>query len=172
VRARDAYARWAADTLGLPCFLYGPERSLPEIRRRAFSDLPPDLGPPTPHPTAGAVAVGARPVLVAYNLWLARADLDLARSIARRLRSPQVRALGLAVGDRVQVSMNLVEPLAVGPAQVYDRVAAQTAVARAELVGLVPRAVLDAVDPARWPELDLDPARTIEERLAARGWPL
>lgn len=172
VRARNAYAAWAAGALGLPCFLYGPERSLPEVRRRAFTDLAPDLGPPAPHPTAGAVAVGARPVLVAYNLWLADTDLDLARHIARRLRSPQVRALGLAVGDRVQVSMNLIDPLVVGPAHVYDRVAAETAVARAELVGLAPRAVLDAVDPARWPELDLDPVRTIEARLAARGWPI
>ena len=170
VRARDAFAAWAAETLALPCFLYGPERTLPEIRRRAFTELAPDLGPATPHPTAGAVAVGARPVLVAYNLWLEHADLDHARELARQLRCPAVRALGLAVGGRVQVSMNLLDPLAVGPAEVYDRVAAETTVARAELVGLVPRAVLDAVDPGRRDELDLDPDRTIEARLEARGW--
>src|SRR5690606_8929667 len=120
-------------------FVYGPERSLPEVRRRAFVDLAPDAGPPTPHPTAGAVAVGARPVLVAYNLWLAEPDLELARRLARELRSPEVRALGLAVGEEVQVSMNLVAPERVGPADVYDRVAGSTRIARAELVGLAPR---------------------------------
>ena len=66
----------------MPCFLYGPERSLPEVRRSAFSTLAPDAGPPRPHPTAGATAVGARPVLVAYNLWLA--DPDLERGPAHR----------------------------------------------------------------------------------------
>ena len=74
-----------------------PERSLPEVRRRAFVDLVPDSGPAQPHPTAGAVAVGARPLLVAYNLWLATPDLDLARGHRRvQLRGPAVRALGLA----------------------------------------------------------------------------
>ena len=59
-------------TLDLPCFLYGPERTLPDIRRHAFGSLAPDTGPITPHPTAGAAAVGARLLLVAYNLWIER----------------------------------------------------------------------------------------------------
>jgi glutamate formiminotransferase len=63
--ARDRFADWAATTLGLPCFLYGPERSLPDIRREAWRGLGPDRGPPQPHPTAGAACVGARGVLVA-----------------------------------------------------------------------------------------------------------
>ena len=70
VAARDRFAAWAGSALDLPCFLYGPERSLPDVRRQAWSSLVPDHGPPSPHPGAGAVAVGARPVLVAYNLWL------------------------------------------------------------------------------------------------------
>jgi glutamate formiminotransferase len=171
VAARDRYAAWAADELGLPCFLYGPERSLPDVRRGAFVAFGPDVGPDEPHPTAGAVAVGARPVLVAYNLWLAHPDLDLARRLARELRSDDVRALGLAVGDQVQVSMNLVAPGRVGPAAVYDQVAASTPIARAELVGLAPRTVIDAISPERWAQLDLDPDRTIEARAAARGHP-
>jgi hypothetical protein len=79
-----------------------------------------------------------------------------------------VRTLGLAVGDQVQVSMNLLDPASVGPAAVYDAVAAEATIARAELVGLVPTGVIDAIDPARWSELDLAADRTIEARLAAR----
>lgn len=168
VAARDRYASWAADTLDLPCFLYGPERTLPEVRRSAFSTLAPDRGPGTPHPTAGAVAVGARPLLVAYNLWLRRCDLDLARHLASEVRGPAVRALGLAVGDAVQVSMNLVDPGAVGPAQVYDAVAARAEIARAELVGLVPDDVVGATPQSRWTELGLGPEVTIGNRLRAR----
>jgi glutamate formiminotransferase/glutamate formiminotransferase/formiminotetrahydrofolate cyclodeaminase len=167
--ARDRFCTWAAEELAVPCFAYGPERTLPEVRRHAFRDLAPTTGPARPHPTAGAMAVGARPVLVAYNLWLVQTDLALARAVARDLRSPEVRALGLAVGDAVQVSMNLVDPTRVGPADVWDAVAATTGIARAELVGLVPRAVLERTPPERWAQLDLAPERTIEARLAAAG---
>jgi len=167
--AADRFARWAAAELDVPCFRYGSGRSLPAVRRGAFTDFGPDWGPSVPHPSAGAIAVGARPVLVAYNLWLTGADLDAARAIARDLRGPAVRALGLAVGDEVQVSMNLIDPMALGPAQVYDAVATRASVARAELVGLVPRAVLEATEVDRWPQLDLSEERTIEARLATRG---
>jgi len=170
VGARDDFARWMAEQLGVPCFLYGPERSLPEVRRRAFRDLAPDVGPTEPHPTAGATAVGARPVMVAYNLWLESADLATARRLAGEVRGPHVRALGLAVGDQVQVSMNLLAPSDVGPADVYDAVAARAPIARAELVGLVPRALLDRTPRARWDDLDLSEDRSIEARLEARGF--
>jgi glutamate formiminotransferase len=169
VSARDRFAAWIADTLGVPAFLYGPERSLPDVRRQAFAALAPVAGPPAPHPTAGAVAVGARPPLVAWNLWLAQPDLARAREVAAAVRGPDLRALGLAVGSRVQVSMNLIAPDRLGPAEAWDRVAALVDVAGAELVGLVPAAVLDRTDPGRWEQLDLGPDRTIEARLAARG---
>jgi hypothetical protein len=68
----------------------------------------------------------------------------------------------------VQVSMNLIDPTRVGPAEVWDRVAGQARIHRAELVGLVPAAVLAATPPGRWSELDLDEARTIEARVAGR----
>jgi glutamate formiminotransferase / 5-formyltetrahydrofolate cyclo-ligase len=168
VAARDEFAAWAAAELRLPCFLYGPERSLPEVRRDAFTALAPDTGPSRPHPSAGAVAVGARRLLVAYNLWLDGSDLATARRLAAAVRGDGVRALGLAVGDEVQVSMNLVDPTRVGPATVWDRVAAEVPIARAELVGLVPRAVLEAVPERRWAQLDLAADRTIEARLAGR----
>ena len=163
--ARDGFARWAALELALPCFVYGPERSLPDVRREAFTSLAPDHGPGTPHPTAGACAVGARPVLVAYNLWLAEGDGAAAATVARALRGPSVRALAFPVGAHGQVSLNLLDPLTYGPAQAYDDVAGRAEVARAEVVGLVPAAVLAAVPSGRWPQLDLDPSRTIEARL-------
>ncbi len=169
VAARDRFATWLGDTLAVPAFTYGPERTLPEVRRQAFTTLAPDHGPATPHERAGACAVGARLVLVAYNVWLEHPDLGRARAVAAAVRGPGLRALGLEVGDRVQVSMNLIDPTAVGPAEAHDRVAAAVAVAGAELVGLVPAAVLHAVDPTRWAELDLAPDRTIEARLAVRA---
>lgn len=171
--ARDAFADWLADEHGVPCFLYGPERTLPDVRRQAFHSLAPDRGPRVPHPTAGATAVGARPPLVAYNLWLDPPDVGLARAIASAVRGPSVRALGFAVGRRVQVSLNLIDPNMVGPAAAHDLVAGAARalgarVVGAELVGLLPTTVLHATDRARWAELDLGEERTIEARLAAR----
>lgn len=163
--ARDDFACWVAEELEVPVFLYGPERSLPQLRRDAWGLLSPDLGPGAPHPAAGSVAVGCRRLMVAYNLWMAEADLARAREVAAAVRSPAVRALAFLLGQEVQVSCNLVEPLVVGPAQVWDRVSALAPVARAELVGLVPEAVLAAVPEDRWPELDLSPGQTIEWRL-------
>ncbi len=169
VEARARFATWAGRRLGLPCFVYGPERSLPDVRRRAWRTLSPDAGPDQPHPTAGAVAVGARPVLVAYNIWLAEPDLPQAREIARALRGPVVRTLALPVGGAVQVSCNLIAPWSFGPEAAYDAVASRTDVARAELVGLAPAAVVARVPRHRWRELDLDPASTIEARLEQAG---
>lgn len=165
VAARDRFADWAADNLDLPCFCYGPEQSLPEVRRGAWRDLQPNRGPSHPHPTAGAAAVGARRVLVAYNLWLADPDLAAARRIAAEIRGPDLRTLGLALGPAVQVSCNLIAPWSLGPAAAYDAVAARAAIDHAELVGLVPRSILEGTPRQRWKQLDLDPSRTIEARL-------
>lgn len=167
--ARDRLAATVA-SWGVPVFLYGPERSLPDVRRHAFADLAPDLGPAQPHPTAGASCIGARSSLVAYNVWLAPpATVADARAVARAVRGPAVRALGLDIGGRPQVSCNLIDPSAVGPGAVVDAVAARAPVAGTELVGLVPAAVLEAIDPARWASLDLDPSKTIEARLREAG---
>jgi glutamate formiminotransferase / 5-formyltetrahydrofolate cyclo-ligase len=169
VAARDAFAAWAGDELGLPCFLYGTQRTLPDIRRLAFVHIAPDTGPRSPHPTAGACAVGARGPLVAYNLWLDGHDIATAKAIAAAVRSESVRALGLQVGDAVQVSCNLVNPSVFGPADIYDAVLRHAAVARAELVGLLGRDVLNAVPRERWAELDLGEDRTLEARLERAG---
>ena len=172
VGARDRFARWAGDQLGLPCFLFGslPDggfRTLPEVRRRAFVELAPDTGPPDPHPRAGAAAVGARGPLVAYNLWLDGGGSTVARALAAAVRGPAVRALGFELAGKAQVSTNLVRPEERGPEQVFDEVARLAAaygrgVRRAELVGLVPEAVLRAVPARRWSELDLSEAATVE----------
>jgi glutamate formiminotransferase len=159
VRARDEFAAWAERELDLPCYVYGPERSLPEIRRGVRDRV---------HPTAGACAVGAREVLVAYNLWLASDDVSMAIAIAKAVRSPSVRSIGLRVGEAVQVSCNLIAPAVFGPAEIYELVASRSDVMRAELVGLLPRDVLSAIPRDEWEALDLSEDRTIEARLEAR----
>lgn len=171
VELRDRFAQWAGRELGLPCFLYGPRpgggsRSLPELRRDAFAGLVPDFGPGAPHPTAGAVAVGAREAMVAYNLWLEGQDIGEARRLAGALRGPVVRALGFDLSGEAQLSFNLLDPLRTGPGEVYDRAVALGArIGRAELVGLVPAAVLDRIPSGRWARLGLDREATIEARL-------
>jgi glutamate formiminotransferase len=173
--------RRIAEEVGIPVYLYGaaargPERAaLPAVRGRGF-EAAPDLGGPGPHPTAGATAVGAREVLVAYNVDLAGADLDLARRIAGAVRErdgglPAVRAMGVALEGRglVQVSMNLLDYRVTPPAVAFAAVAglagrAGARVVRSEVVGLVPAAALAGVDPAA---LRLDVRdQLLEERLA------
>jgi glutamate formiminotransferase len=174
---RDAFARWMSTTLGVPTFLYGPlvggeHRTLPQVRRHAFAELAPDFGPRHPHPTAGATAVGARSVLVAYNVWVS--SVEVARTVAPLVRGPAVRALGLAVGRGAQVSCNLVNPAEIGPAEAYDAVRdlveqAGGTVEGAELVGLLPAAVLRGIPPSRWTQLGLSADTTVEARLSRLG---
>ena len=167
IAARDEFGAWAADILSLPVFLYGPERALPDVRRAAFRELSPDFGPPTSHRTAGAVCVGAREPLVAWNAWLGHNDLVAARRIVRALRAevPGVRALAFEVDGLAQVSCNLIEPEVTGPDVVYDFVNARSPVVRTELVGLISDGVLQRVPRWRWELLDLGVERTIEARL-------
>jgi glutamate formiminotransferase len=174
VQLRNDAAQWMGDELGVPTFLYGPlangtVRTLPEIRRRAMDDLAPDFGPSTAHPSAGMSAVGQREVLVAWNIWIDGAPLAEAQRIARSLRSSAVRALGLQVQGAVQVSCNLLDVRATRPSEIYDHVnellSAEAQIRRCELVGLVPRTLLELEDPARWTQLDLSATRTIEARV-------
>jgi glutamate formiminotransferase len=178
VSAARETARRIADEVGVACFLYeeaGCGRSLPEVRRRAFAGLAPDFGGAGPHPTAGAVAVGARGPLVAYNVDLDTSDLALARRVAASIRErggglPHVRALGLALPSRgiVQVSANLLRPAATTIGDVFEAVARLAAaegvgVRGSEIVGLIPRAAL----PASTAHLRLhQPPRVLETELA------
>jgi glutamate formiminotransferase len=181
VRQRDAFARWIGEELGLPAFLYGPlhggrTRTLPDIRRHAFGIAPagltPDVGPAHADPRTGATAVGARRVLLAYNVWVS--SVEVARQVAPSLRGSAVRALGLRVGARAQVSCNLLDPDRYGPERLYDAVAALVTQAGGrvdggELVGLIPEVVLAAVPRERRAELGLSDGATVESRLPAGG---
>lgn len=178
--------------LGLPVFLYGELAAGPGRVERAYfrngglaelwlrmeaGELRPDRGPATPHRTAGAVLVTARPPLAAFNLELDSGELELARAVAAGLREsggglPGVRAIGLPLSSgRVQVSTNVHDPAAVPLAAVVERVRELAAPLgsrplEAELVGLIPAAAL-AGYPGDVPIRDFDPAsRTIESRLA------
>jgi glutamate formiminotransferase len=141
---------------------------LPDVRRGAFRTLSPDLGPTTADPAWGACALGARSVLVAWNLWVRGISLDEGKAVATAIRRPEVRALAFGVHGFTQISCNLVSPFVVGPSMVYDDVAGlvpEGAIDHAELVGLIPEALLRTQDPDRWDQLDLCYETTIEARL-------
>jgi glutamate formiminotransferase len=166
--ARDEFAAWAAVELNVPSFLYGRERTLPDIRKNAWTSLMPNVGSHSPHPTAGAMCVGVREPLVAYNLWLENVDLATTRRIASVVRSAHIRTLGLQVGAFTQVSVNLIQPMIAGPNDVYKAVSQHAKVHRAELVGLLPASVLATIPRARWEDLDLSVEQTIEWRVTNR----
>lgn len=163
---------------GLPCFRYGPlpdgtVRTLPDVRRGAFAGLEPDAGPHTPHRTAGAVAVGAREPLVAWNAWLTGLSLSATRQLAAKVRSEHVRALGFQVDGATQVSCNLLSPARVTPrdvaAQLRGLLPRGASLERCEVVGLVPSAVLAAVPTTEWATLGLSAELDVEVRLAANA---
>jgi glutamate formiminotransferase len=184
VGAARSFGRWAADALAVPVFFYDradtDARSLPETRRDAFTARAPDLGPGQPHPSLGAMAVGARDVLVAVNCELGRDDPALARTIASRVRERDgglsgVRALGLHLDSvqRAQVSMNLVALERTGvqeACRAVDALArdAGTRVSRVELVGLLPAAELARCDDEFLAWSGLGPDDTLERRIEAR----
>ena len=168
VTARNNFAAWAASELRVPSFLYGDERTLPDIRRGAWIHLQPDVGPAAPHSTAGGICVGTRAPLIAYNLWLENVDLATTKKIASQVRSETIRTLGLQVGDFTQVSINLVNPEISNPTHAFDAVQQYADIHHAELVGLLPRDVLVSIPEGRWEELDLAENKTIEWRLKNR----
>lgn len=168
--ARQLGAR-VGDELGIPVFLYEraatrPDReNLADVRRGEFEGIrvdigttpqrTPDFGPSAVHATAGAVAIGARPFLVAYNVYLGpAANMPVAREVAKALRGSSgglryVKAMGFEVDGQAQVSMNLVDTEKTPLHRVFDMVKME-AEARgvsptwSEIVGLVPERVLFA----------------------------
>jgi glutamate formiminotransferase len=183
--AAAAFALWAVEELAVPVFFYDDadpkRRSLPELRADAFVKRDPDAGPARPHPTLGAVAVGARPPLVALNCWLDTNDVIVARRLAREVREldgglPGVRALGLLLDSvqTAQVSMNLVDLPVTGIEAAVSQVRRLAAkddweITKVEIVGLIPAAELERCSDEFRGWAQLDDAVTIESRLSAKS---
>ncbi|HIA14516.1 MAG TPA: glutamate formimidoyltransferase [Nitrospirales bacterium] len=187
--AKTVGARIATE-LGIPVFLYeqaataGP-RALEDIRRGSLAGLTdrmrndanwvPDFGERGPHPTAGVTAIGARPIMVAFNINLASNDLAVAKTIARTIRTSSggfkhVKAMGVRLESRgiVQVSMNLtnVEETPIRP--VFEAIKAAVercgvAIIGSEIVGLVPERALKNTD-----DLDLQLEHFSDEQVLER----
>jgi len=178
--------------LGLPVFHYGEigggrrpaffrRGGLDELRRRVDAgELVPDDGPRRIDPRSGAVLVGARRLLVAYNVELATDDVDIAREIAAVVRESSggmagVQAIGLLLprSGRVQVSMNVIELERAPLHEVVQRVGAEARkrgveVRGGELVGLVPERVIRAAEAAGVEIPGVDESRVLESVLRSR----
>jgi glutamate formiminotransferase len=160
-----------ATRFGIPVFLYEEaastqaRRNLEDIRRGEFEglatkmaspDWAPDFGPARPHASAGAIVIGARMPLIAYNINLATDRLDVAKKIATAIRQSSggfryVKAMGIALEDRgiVQVSINLTNYEKTPMYRVFDAVRREAerhgvAVLESEIIGLTPQAALVA----------------------------
>ena len=168
--AHGAGERIAKELL-IPVYFYEraalrPDRvKLEHVRRRGFEELreqianvserAPDLGPPRVHESAGAIAIGARPFLIAFNVNLRTSDVLIARKIAHAVRTrdgglPFLKALGFELRTRglVQVSMNLTNYEVTGLYQAFEAVRREAErcgveIAGSEIVGLVPQAALE-----------------------------
>jgi glutamate formiminotransferase len=163
-----------AERFQIPVFLYEEaaaaphRRNLEDVRRGQFEGLAermrdplwrPDFGPAQPHPSAGAVVVGARMPLIAYNINLGTADVEIARRIAKAIRQSSggyrfVKAMGVMLEERnvAQVSINMTDYKKTPLFRVFETVRAEAArygvsVIGSEIVGLVPsEALIDAAD--------------------------
>lgn len=181
--------RRVGEELGIPVYLYEaaatrPDRvNLADVRRGEVEglaseiatnpDRAPDFGPAR-LTSAGATVIGARPFLIAFNVYLDTPSVDVARQVARAVRHSSgglrhVKALGLLVEGQAQVSMNLTDFTHSPVHRVLEMVRREAArygaaVTRTELVGLTPQQAL--LDAAAWYlQLDLDPEQVLESRL-------
>jgi glutamate formiminotransferase len=197
--AHEAGARiWKE--LGIPVYFYeaaalrADRVRLENVRRGQFEGLSaavvvdkskrPDIGGPSLHPTAGAVIVGARKILIAYNINLKSADLNLAKSIARRIRAshggfPAVKALGFPLASRglVQVSINFTDFEQTPVHLVYSEVCRLAAkhgveVEGSELIGLMPRKALEQAAAGMLKISQFDSQRVIENRIESVASPV
>ena len=181
--------------LGVPVYFYEaaaktPNRKrLEDVRRGQFEGLRdavmadpskcPDVGGPGLHPSAGAVIVGARKFLIAFNINLQTADLNIAKAIARAIRASSggfaaVKALGVPLPSRgqVQVSMNLTDFEETGLYTVFREVEKLSrehgvAIASSELIGLMPRGALEQAAAALLKLEGFTSQRVVENRLEA-----
>jgi glutamate formiminotransferase len=182
-----------AKRFAVPVYLYeaaatSPERqNLENIRRGQFEGIreeiatnparKPDFGEPRVHPTAGATVVGARKALIAYNIFLNTADIDIAKKIAKAVRFSTgglrfVKGAGFLVRGMAQVSMNLTDFEQTSVARVFEFVKREAAryglvPVSSEIVGLIPKAALEQA--AEWflQVENFDSSLILENRLAA-----
>ncbi|HNP31397.1 MAG TPA: glutamate formimidoyltransferase [Nitrospirales bacterium] len=187
--AKDLGSR-VGQELGIPVFLYEqaalvPLRARVDIIRRGglsglqermyqMADWKPDFGPHVLHPTAGAVMIGARFFLIAFNVVLKSQDIQVARQIARTIRSsggglPALKALGVPLPSKglVQVSMNLTDFRQTSLRAAFQSVAREShrmgvEIQESEIVGLVPRAAWDAHAATDLKLKDWKPERVLE----------
>jgi glutamate formiminotransferase / formiminotetrahydrofolate cyclodeaminase len=181
--------------LGIPVFLYEQAATHPDhvrlekIRQGGLPGLAakmasnpiwkPDFGPAALHQTAGAIAIGARQPLVAFNVNLNTADLSIARSVAKSIRQsngglPCLKAIGIALASRglVQVAMNLTDYQVTSLQTAFQAVQRESAkqnvsIIGSELIGLVPQAALDQTAAESLHLERFDPAQILETRMAA-----
>jgi len=155
--ARDV-GREVWETLHVPVYFYEAAAASPErapLEKLRAGRLSPDLGGPALHPTAGACIIGARKILIAFNIVLNTADVAIAGAIAKKVRASSggfrfVKALGLPLASRnlAQVSMNLTDYEQTPLHTVFEAVAAEAhacgvEIVESEIVGLVPAKALD-----------------------------
>ncbi|MEX2467612.1 MAG: glutamate formiminotransferase [Gemmatimonadota bacterium] len=182
-----------AEELGVPIYFYAqasspPGRGLAELRRGGVEALwdgfPPDRPPDlpahasAPHPTAGVTCVGARPVLLAWNVFVRGVGLDDVREVAAAIRERGggfvgLRALGLrlAGSGRLQVSMNLEDPVTTSPLDVLTAIRDQIearggAIEDTEIIGMMPDTLVFPPPEGRLHLPDLGPARVLSSRVA------
>jgi glutamate formiminotransferase len=179
--------------LRIPCYLYEAaarrpdRRNLENVRRGQFEglreevrvnpDRAPDLGEPMLHPTAGATAVGARKFLVAYNIHLNTADVEVAKRVARAVRHSSggfryVKAMGLLLESRnvAQVSMNLTDFEQTPVHRVFEAVKSEAArygaaVTGSEIIGLIPRRALELAADFYLQFENFEPGMVVETRV-------
>jgi glutamate formiminotransferase/glutamate formiminotransferase/formiminotetrahydrofolate cyclodeaminase len=162
----------------VPVYFYeaaavSPDREPLENVRRGGFERPaavPDLGGEALHPSAGGCAIGARRLLVAFNVNLNSTDVSIAKAIARKIRAasgglPYVKAMGVPLSSRglVQVSMNLTNFEVTPAARALDAIRSEAellgvTIAGTEIVGLAPRKAVEGLD-------DIPPGRILENRL-------
>lgn len=175
------------EELQIPVYFYEAAALRPEccnlaVVRRGHAGAP-DLGGPELHPSAGAVVIGARKFLIAFNVNLQTPDVAIARQIAKTVRFssgglPHVKAMGVWLASRgqAQVSMNLTDFEETPIQQAFAAVSAeaekhQVGIAGTELIGLVPKRALDPSAPWYQQLEALSSSVIIEDRLAnCAGW--
>ena len=175
INLAERLAARVADELHIPVFLYEraakvPERrNLADVRRGEYEGIKesiqtpekkPDFGAAKMHPTAGAVAIGARKPLVAFNVNLGTADVEIAKAIAKKIRASSggfthVKALGVMLEDRniAQVTMNLVDFQGTSVHHAFEFIKREAArygvnIVGSEIIGLLPMQAL--IDSALW----------------------